>query len=127
MQNVKRLMTNICTSKMKQSKDFYTTLFNFKVNYDSNWFVQLISADKQLELGIINSESEIVPNDITTHPQGFYLTFVVDDLNEIFEIAKAQDFQIMSGPLNTVYGQRQLLIKDPNGIVIDVSSPILKS
>ncbi len=127
MQTVNRLMVNICTSKMTESKDFYMKLFDFRVNYNSDWFVQLISTDKQLELGIISDKSEIVPNGITARPQGFYLTFVVGDINEVFDIAKAEDFEIMSGPLNTVYGQRQLLIKDPNGIVIDVSSPILKS
>ena len=56
-------MTNICSDKLQESKDFYTSLFDFIVDYDSDWFINLISKDKQLELGIIDKNNEIVHRD----------------------------------------------------------------
>ena len=124
MKTISRMMTNICSDKLPESRDYYTKLFDFNVDYDSDWFVHLISKDKQLELGIISRTSEIVPDDVTALPQGFYMTFVVENTDDIFEIAKNEGFDIISEPSDTFYGQRRLLLKDPNGMIVDVSSPI---
>ncbi|MEO1099513.1 MAG: VOC family protein, partial [Bacteroidota bacterium] len=94
------------------------------IDYDSDWFIHLISKDKQLELGIINATHEIVPKSTQTRPEGFYITFVVEKADDIFQIAKNEGFDIVSEPTDTFYGQRRLLLRDPNGVIVDVSSPI---
>jgi len=124
MKKINRLMTNICSDKLPESKVFYTKLFDFNVDFDSDWFIHLISKDKQLELGIIDRTNEIVPKDFQNNPKGFYITLVVENADEVFEIAKAEKFEILSEPSDTFYGQRRLLLKDPNGTLVDVSSPI---
>ena len=124
MKTINRIMTNICSDNLAESRDFYTKLFDFNVDYDSDWFVHLISKDKKLELGIIDRTNEIVPNDFQNNPQGFYVTFVVDNADEIFEVAKTEKFKIISEQTDTSYGQRRLLLKDSNGTLVDISSPI---
>lgn len=124
MKTINRIMTNICSNNLAESRDFYTKLFDFDVDYDSDWFIHLISKDKKLELGIINRTSEIVPKDFQSIPQGFYITFVVDNADEIFKIAELEKFEVISEPTDTFYGQRRLLLKDPNGTLVDISSPI---
>ena len=124
MKTINKIMTNICSDNLAESRDFYTKLFDFNVDYDSDWFVHLISKDKKLELGIIDRTNEIVPNDFQNNPQGFYMTFVVDNVDEIFEVAKMEKFEIISEPIDTSYGQKRLLLKDPNGTLVDISSPI---
>lgn len=52
------------------------------------------------------------------------MTFVVDNTDKVFEIAKRENFEVLSEPADTFYGQRGLLLKDPNGTLVDVSSPI---
>ena len=121
---IKRLMINICSEKLTESRNFYTTLFDFNVDYDSDWFIHLISKDKKLELGIINRSSEIVPEDFQTDPQGLYVTIVVDSADEVFKVAKREGLKILKEPEDTFYGQRRLLLIDPNGTLVDVSSPI---
>jgi len=106
-------MINICSDNLQNSKNFYTKLFNFRVDYDSDWFIHLVSKDGQLELGIIDRVNQIVPEEYQNLPTGFYTTFVVDNADEVVEI-----------PTDTIYGQRRLLLKDPNGSLVDVSSPI---
>lgn len=124
MKNINRLMTNICSDNLANSRDFYTALFDFYVAYDSDWFIHLISKDKKLELGIIDRKNEIVPKEIQSKPEGFYVTFVVDDADELFKIAEREKIEIISEPTNTFYGQRRLLLRDPNGTLVDISSPI---
>ncbi|MEL7002328.1 MAG: VOC family protein, partial [Bacteroidota bacterium] len=85
MQAISRLMTNICSTKIQESKDFYTALFDFDISFESDWFVQLISKNKQLEFGIIDRANEIVPKDAQSNPKGFYITFVVDNTDDVFD------------------------------------------
>lgn len=124
METLSRIMTNICSDNLPATKNFYTKLFDFKVDFNSDWFIHLISKDKKLELGIINRTNELVPKEFQNKPEGFYITFVVKSADEIFEIAKAENFEIVSQPEDTFYGQRRLLLKDPNGTLVDISSPI---
>lgn len=121
---INRMMTNICSSNLQESKKFYTRLFDFNVDYDSDWFIHLISKDKQLELGIVDSTNEIVPKEMNGIAGGSYMTIVVDDVDRLFEIAKSENFQVVEKPADTFYGQRRLLLKDPNDLIVDVSSPI---
>ena len=121
---INRMMTNICSEKLTDSRDFYSNLFDIAIDYDSDWFVHLISKDKKLELGIIDINSEIVPNDVRKQPTGTYITFVVDNVDEVFKIAKTNKYEVVKSPENTFYGQRRMLLKDPNNYIIDISSPI---
>ena len=124
MNVINRLMANICSTKLSESRDFYVKLFDFNVDYDSDWFVHLVSKDQKLELGIIDQNNKIVPKEFQSSPTGTYLTFVVDNTDDVYSIAKKEKFNIVSEPNDTFYGQRRLLIKDPNGLLVDISSPI---
>jgi len=117
-------MANICSGKLQESKYFYTQLFDFQVDFDSNWFVHLISKDKQFELGIIERTNQIVPKEYQNSPQCFYVTFVVENADDVFKIAVKENFEIVEEPVETTYGQRRLLLKDLDGMLVDVSSPI---
>ncbi|WP_246255489.1 VOC family protein [Cyclobacterium plantarum] len=117
-------MTNICSDNLAESREFYTKLFDFHVDYDNDWFVHLISKDKQLELGIIKRTSEMIPEGYQNNPKGFYLTFVVENTDQVFKLAIEEGLDILSEPTDTFYGQRRLLLKDPNGTLVDVSSPM---
>ena len=124
MKTINRLLINICSDNLNASKKFYTRLFDFKTNFDSDWFVHLLSKDKQLELGIVDRNHKIVPAAYRNAPKGFYITFVVDNVDQLFEIAKSERLDIVEPPSDTFYGQRRLLLKDPDGTLVDVSSPM---
>lgn len=124
MKIINRLLTNICSDDLVASKNFYTKLFDLEVDFDSDWFVHLMSKDKKLELGIIDRSNELVPKAYRNAPNGFYLTFVVNNADELFEIAKSESFEVLEEPNDTFYGQRRMLLKDPDGTLVDVSSPI---
>jgi uncharacterized glyoxalase superfamily protein PhnB len=121
---MQRLLINLCSNELEASKAFYTRLFHFQIAFDSDWFVNLKAPSNGMEIGLIADGHAIVPKGVVTPPQGFYLTIVVEDADAIYEKAKALSYTIVSPPEDTFYGQRRLLLKDPNGVVVDVSSLI---
>jgi len=120
MKILNRIMTNICSDYLVETKNFYTKLFD----YESDWFIHLISKENKLELGIIQKSNDLVPVEFQNKPQGFYISFVVENADEIFKIAEKENYEIVSIPEDTFYGQRRLLLKDPSGSLVDISSPI---
>lgn len=120
---VKRLLTNLCTKDLEQSKQFYTRLFAFNVDYDSDWFVHLITEGKELEIGLIAEGHDIVPAQANGKASGMYLTFVVDNVDDLFQKAQQLAIQILQPPEMTFYGQKRMLLVAPEGTICDVSSP----
>jgi catechol 2,3-dioxygenase-like lactoylglutathione lyase family enzyme len=119
-----RILTNICSDKLAESRDFYVALLGFEVSYDSDWYIQLRSpSDKELELGIILRTHSLVPQDYQSAPAGMYITFVVPEVDLVYEKAVAMGLRIIQEPRNEFYGQRRFLTLDPNGCLIDICSP----
>ena len=119
-----RLLPNVCSSDLPASKAFYMGLFGFEAEFDSDWFVQLKQNGSDLELGIIAESHEIVPEAARGNPAGFYLTFVVDNVDAVFERATASGYTVLQKPEPTFYGQMRLLLRAPEGTICDVSSVI---
>ena len=121
---VNRLLINQVTEKLAESAQFYTHYFDFQVDFESDWFIHLISKGEQLEIGLIHPDSEVVPNAVEKAPGGHYLTLVVDDVDDLFLRLNSDGVKVLQEPHDTFYGQRRLLIEEVNGVIIDVSSPI---
>ncbi|MEM9903812.1 MAG: VOC family protein [Cyanobacteria bacterium P01_D01_bin.44] len=121
---VNRILTNICSNRLPESRDFYVNLLGLTVKYDSDWYVQLSPPDSpEIELGIILRDHELVPTDYQTAPTGIYVTFVVADVEATYVKAQAMGLKILQPPKNEFYGQRRFLTIDPNGCLVDVCSP----
>jgi catechol 2,3-dioxygenase-like lactoylglutathione lyase family enzyme len=119
-----RILTNICSDRLAESRDFYVTLLGFDVSYDSDWYVQLRSpSNKELEFGIILRSHSLVPQEYQTAPSGMYVTFVVPEVDLVYEKAVAMGLRIVQELRNEFYGQRRFLTVDPNGCLIDICSP----
>ncbi len=119
-----RILTNICSDDLPKSKAFYVELLGFKVKYDSDWYVQLCSPeDSDIEYGIIQRDHELIPKEYQQTPNGMYVTFVVDDVDAVYDNAVNMNIPIIQKPRNEFYGQRRFLAQDPNGCLIDICSP----
>ncbi len=128
MHAVNRMMVVIAAENFSENRkaaiDFYVRLFNVKVLYDSDWFINLKDQKDRWEIGIIDAKNTVTPQDARHRPQGFYLTLVVDDVDNVHQTAQKAKLDILELPTDTAYGQRRMLLRDPNGAVIDVSTPI---
>jgi catechol 2,3-dioxygenase-like lactoylglutathione lyase family enzyme len=94
-----RILTNICSDRLSESRDFYVALLGFEVNYDSDWYVQLrCPINQELEFGIIARTNELVPANFQRAPTGMYVTFVVPEVDAFYSTAKALGLDIVQEP-----------------------------
>jgi len=119
-----RIFYSIFSDDLPTSRKWYFSLFGFQSTFDSDWFVHLQSPNSALlELGILSRNHEIVPVSYRGDPMGGMLTIVVEDVDAVFDVAEAAaDVDVVEGPKNLFYGQRRMLLRDPNGLLVDVSS-----
>jgi catechol 2,3-dioxygenase-like lactoylglutathione lyase family enzyme len=120
-----RILINICSDRLAESREFYVALLGVEVNYDSDWYVQLRCPHRAgLEFGIIQRTHELVPMQYRSAPTGMYVTFEVDDVDAVYRQAQAMNLSILQEPKNEFYGQRRFLTVDPNGCLLDICSPL---
>lgn len=120
---ISRSFVNICSDRLPTTRDFYVDLLGFQVGFDSDWFVQLSASDSEATIGIMARDNELVPEQARGAASGSYITVVVDDVEPVFARAKDLGVPIVEEPKDLFYGQRRMLVTDPNGVLVDVSSP----
>lgn len=120
----RRLFFNVVTDDLPAATALYRELFGFVPSFESDWFVQLRSPDNaELELGFLRRDHEIVPDSLRTSPPSGMLTLTVDDVDAVHARAQAMGLTILEAPRDLFFGQRRLLLVDPSGLTVDVSSP----
>jgi len=119
-----RFFFNILVQDVATSKAFYVDLLGMHLHFDSDWFVILKpNVGSAIEFGIIDRTNSIVPNSVTVSPGGSYPTFVVQDCDAIYAQAVELGIEVLEQPTDMFYGQKRMLVRDPDGLTIDISSP----
>lgn len=122
---IRRTMYNIVADDLPIVRDFYTTLLDMDVIYEAHWCVVLVPrGGPRLELGIIARNSQATPPQAARPEGGGYLTLIVDEVLVAFEQARAMNAEIIEPPTDLFYGQRRMLLRDPAGTLLDISSPV---
>jgi predicted enzyme related to lactoylglutathione lyase len=122
---MQRLFTNILTEEVAATAAFYENLLGMTPQFSSDWFVNLVAPDTPgLELGILSQTSDIVPARAQKAPAGVLLTFVVVDCDAVYERALSLNVLIVEAPRDMPYGQRRMILRDPAGTFVDISSPV---
>ncbi|MES0811943.1 VOC family protein [Roseibium sp. SCPC15] len=120
---MQRSFTNILTEEVAATTAFYEQLLGLKPQFSSDWFVNLADPENPgLELGILQQTHDIVPAEARQAPAGVMLTFVVDDCDAIHERALAANANIIEAPREMPYGQKRMILRDPAGTFVDISS-----
>lgn len=119
-----RVLFNVLCKDLSDSVAFYRELFGLETVYDSDWFVILSPAGQpNVQIGLVDQVSEFTPRHAWGMHEGTYLTFVVDDVIDVMDRARAMGAEIVSEAVALDYGQTRGLIRDKNGMVIDISTP----
>lgn len=121
--SILRAFVSVFSESLPETRDFYVELFDWRVDFDSDWFVHLQARENAaLELGIIRRNHEIVPDAFRSAPAGTMITIVVPDVDALHEIAVERGLAIVEPPRDLFYGQRRMLLRGPSGTLVDVSS-----
>ena len=122
---IRRLLANISSERLQESRDFYVDLLGMEVASETDWYVKLVSPlDPGLELGIIQRNHPLLPADWRGAPVGMYLSFSVDNVDDFHARAVVRGLPIVQPPRDEFYGQRRFLTRDPDGSLVEISSPL---
>ena len=119
--NPKGFFPVLTTDNLTACRDFYIQHFGFKVAFEADWYIHLVS-EKGIQLGFlqpgISSQPEFLHSAYSG--SGMIYSFEVNNADEEYEKLKKSNVPILL-PLKTEeWGQRHFMIKDPAGMVIDV-------
>jgi len=117
-----KLNAGIITTKLVESKEFYTNILGFGVTFENEFYILLHTPNKESEI------SFLLPNHPSQDPflqkpflgQGMYLTIEVDNVDKIYNELKKKGVEIKIEIRDEPWGDRHFAIEDPNGIVIDI-------
>lgn len=118
-----RCFSSVLSTDLPQARDWYVSLFGYQVVFDSDWFIHLQDPKHDLlEIGIIARDHEIVTEAMAAQPVGGLITLLVDDVDGLHQQAVEAGLEILEPPRDLFYGQRRMLLADPDGQIVDVSS-----
>ncbi|WP_327102364.1 VOC family protein [Nonomuraea glycinis] len=116
----------ICTDQVAESRDFYVKLFGFEVTFEADWYVSLRRGS--YELALLDHTHPTLPEASRRQVAGLLLNFEVADVDAEWERLVVRAGLAPELPLRSEdFGQRHFIVADPNGVLIDVITPIAPS
>lgn len=112
-------------SDVEESASFYETHFGFSRIFDSDWYVQLrAKAEHPFEIALIAHDHDSIPVAGQGVSRGVILSFYVADAAEEANRLAAAGIKVVQPLRDEVFGQRHVIVADPDGVLIDVITPI---
>ncbi|MFI6987578.1 VOC family protein [Nonomuraea wenchangensis] len=113
----------VCTEDLAASKDFYVRLFGYEVTFEADWYVSLRRGP--YELALLDHEHPTLPAAYRRPVAGLLLNFEVADVDAEWERLVVREGLAPELTLRDEdFGQRHFIVADPNGVLVDVITPI---
>ena len=110
---------------VEQTARFYEQHLGFARIFDSDWYVQLrATADHPFEIAVIAHDHDSIPRPNRVLTTGVILSFYVADPRAEHDRLAAAGVRIVQPLRDEVFGQRHFIAADPNGILLDIITPI---
>ena len=117
-----KLNAGIITTRLIESKKFYTEVLNFGVTFENDFYLLLHTPNREDEISFLQ------PNHPSQQPLfqkeyqglGLYLTIEVEDVDELYHDIKKKGIEIKIDIRDEPWGDRHFAIEDPNGIGVDI-------
>lgn len=123
--NITSFYPVIMTGDVAATADFYKTHFGFVAMFSSDWYVHLqFSSDASVNLAILDGSHHTIPESGRGRASGLLLNFEVADTDAVYATAQAAGLPILLALRDEPFGQRHFITSDPNGVLIDVITPI---
>ncbi|MFG3439726.1 VOC family protein [Nonomuraea sp. NPDC047897] len=116
----------ICTTRLPESRDFYVRLMGFEVTFEADWYVSLRRGP--YELALLDHAHPTLPAAYRRPVAGLLLNFEVADVDAEWQRLVAGEGLKPELELRSEnFGQRHFIVADPDGVLIDVITPIAPS
>jgi len=104
---------------------FYIRHFDFRPAFAADWYVHLRSAhDPAVNLAILHGDHATIPAEGRGRASGMLINFEVADVDAAHARALEDGLPVLLPLRDEAFGQRHFITRDPNGVLIDVITPI---
>ena len=115
----------IMTDRVQATAAFYTDHFRFRPAFESDWYVHLQSAeDPSVNIAVLDGTHETIPEQGRGRASGLLINFEVADVDAEYERLRAAGLPILLALRDEPFGQRHFITRDPNGVLLDIITPI---
>ncbi len=112
---IKRVVPDIMSEKMDESRKFYTEFLGFDVAMDMGWVLTFASpTNPTAQITVMQKTKEMTPQ-----PN---MSIEVADVDAVHAKALELGLSIVYPITNEPWGVRRFFVADPNGVVINVLS-----
>ena len=111
--SIRRVVPDITTPRLEQSRDFYVGLLGFQVAMDMGWVVNLVAPDNPTAQVILMTRDATAP----VQPQ---MSIEVADVDAVHHKAVDRGDDIVYPLTDEPWGVRRFFVRDPAGVVINV-------
>lgn len=113
----------IMAENVETASEFYINHFGFSVIFASDWYVSL--KRDQWELAVLRYDHATIPDGFRRPVNGLLLNFEVDDVDvEYQRLVKNAGVPERLPIRSEDFGQRHFIVEAPDGVLIDVITPI---
>lgn len=114
----------IITPHIAASQAFYVSYLGFQPVFESDWYVHLKNGD--IELGLMAPGQKMQPSCLQEPyaGAGVWISFEVDDVDAEYERLHAAGAPCDAPPQDRPWGERQFLVRDPNGFAVNIAKSI---
>ena len=110
---IKRIDTTFSTEKLQESKDFYMNHFGFKLAYESDWYIELVTPGGDAGISFTLPQRE---EGEFFNGKGMILSFEVEDVEAEYNRLKEHNVPIYQDLQDKPWGERSFVVDDPNGV-----------
>lgn len=117
---IKRMDATFSTEKLEESKEFYLKYFDFRLAFECDWYVELVTPGGEVGVSFTRAERE---EGEFFNGRGVVLSFEVADADAEYERIKRAGLNIYQELQDKPWGERSFVVNDPNGAHVYVYSP----
>jgi len=113
--SIKRVVPDIISQRMDESRKFYTELLGFDVAMDMGWVLTFASpSNPTAQITVVRGSEKAAPQ-----PN---MSIEVTDVDAVHAKAVALGLRIVYPVTDEPWGVRRFFVADPNGVIINVLS-----
>ncbi|RED49902.1 VOC family protein [Aestuariispira insulae] len=104
---------------------FYREAFGFVPAFENDWYIHLTHPENpSVNLAILQAGHETIPGANPNRAQGLLINFEVADVDALYARFQEMGLTILQPLRDEAFGQRHFIMADPNGVMVDVITPI---
>jgi uncharacterized glyoxalase superfamily protein PhnB len=110
---VKRIKPNILSERFPESRSFYNDVIGLEGGDGLDWIMFFGTSQPEVQLSVMKLDIKA-----HIHPD---VSIEVDNVDDVYERARTAGAEIVYPLTDEEWGLRRFFVRDPNGVVINVT------